>query len=233
MHPDVPPGLLDLQRHADHLAEVARTVAAAKPAQSKGTDTTGCARVTIDPDGLPVELRVVERWQRLCAADKLSAAVLEAYEDALRVALATWPTGKLDERPLHPSPQHQTPSAPTPPTGQVTESTELAERAITNLQRLQRMPTGASAVHEGSDGKRHVTIQLGSGGLTACKIDPQWAAGRGGTVITDGLATALRHANASRAAASAPQQDLDSFLGDALATFSALTQMPLSGSEDR
>jgi len=81
MHPDLSAELRNLQRQAEHLSQVARALAAATPVRSEGDDSTGCARVIVDPEGLPLEIRIVNHWQRLHDAESLSAAVLPPYSE--------------------------------------------------------------------------------------------------------------------------------------------------------
>jgi len=224
MHPDLSAELRDLQRQAEHLSQVARALAAATPVRSEGDDSTGCARVIVDPEGLPLEIRIVNHWQRLHDAESLSAAVLAAHREAVKSAVVGWP-GR--------SPQQGMPDAPVPPRGHDVEITELAERAITALQQVQRRQASELDTPAGTDDGQHVTIQLGAGGLIACTIDAQWATGREGTVISAALAAALRQATASHKAAAAPRSEFDDLLGDALATFAVITEQALDEGEDK
>jgi hypothetical protein len=94
------------------------------------------------------------------------------------------------------------------------------------LQAAQTPPASPPASEEGQDDGRHVTIQIASGGLTACTIEPDWAEQHNGSTISAALSTALQRAVAKRSAQSPPSVELDTLLGDALATLTSLTATP-------
>jgi hypothetical protein len=83
------------------------------------------------------------------------------------------------------------------------------------------------------DDGRHVTVQIGPGGLTACVIDPVWAAYRDGGTIGAALSTALHRAIAKRPTASSPGVEIDGLLGDALATLASIATPPAAQDGDR
>jgi DNA-binding protein YbaB len=230
--------LEQLQKQMAQLGELATSLAAATPRQAEGTDATGWVRVLIAHDGLP-RVKVRNGWNRRIEANLLGAAVVEANADAINSAMRAW-SNELDasswwtrragpeEDELAPSGGH----ASTPPAGVARDPSELTEEVLSALQAVRRQQPAAPADCEGSDPNRHVTVQLGQGGLLSCTIDPRWAARRDGDAITAAVSRALQAAVAKRSATQAPTPDLDGLVGDALATLRAVTQLPRPGGID-
>ena len=112
------------------------------------------------------------------------------------------------------------------PFGHARDINELAEEALSQLHAAQAPQVAASALEEGHDDGRHITIQIASDGLRACTIEPAWTDGHNGSTISAALSTALHRAVAKRSAQSSPRVELDALLGDALTTLTSLTVIP-------
>jgi len=231
MQPDMVLRLQQLQEQAAQLGQLARDLAEVTPQRSQGSDATGYARVALGPDGLPIQISIRDGWQRRLEPERLGAAVLEANNDAIQHTMQAW-TAQLDDSGWSSRadvdaatgkvPAPATAEMSTPPHGQGRDVNELAEHVLSALQAAQRPPADAPAPNEGADDGRHVTVQVGPGGLTACTVDPGWAARRDGGTISAALASALKRATATRPAVSSPGTEIDGLLGDALATLAAL-----------
>jgi hypothetical protein len=173
----------------------------------------------------------MDGWQRLCAPDRLAAAVLEANDDAVRRAVSAWASTLADGRLAGRTDGFGREAVMAAPGGEAAESTELAERVLASLQQVQRLRPSEAAVWTGIDDGRHVTVELGATGLTGCIIDVRWAARHHGVTITEATSTALRRVTTQRCTALVHGAELDSLLGDALATLTAVCRQPTTGGE--
>lgn len=232
MNSDVrPEGLQLLHQRVNRLRRLAGELTAAIPQQSEGSDSTGRVSVFIGPAGLPVEIRVHEGWERRLGPEELGAAVMDAYDDAVRRAMHAW-AGRLDDtrwwrRQRDEEEEPDASSAPLPPLsmdGRVRANVQFSEPVLQALHAAGRRVGEPTASTEASDDGGNTIIRLGAGGLTGCEISPDWARNREGATISAALARALM--NASRQAAEVRRElhpGLDMGLVDALATLSALS----------
>jgi len=242
MQPDMMRRLQQLQQQAAQLGQLARDLAAATPQQAEGQDRTGWVRITLDASGLPTEIRIRDGWQQRLEPERLGAAVLEANTDAVQRAMQTW-TERLDDgnwwrhradadEAVDNDPEPVIANPDDLPHGQERESTDLAEQALATLQAAQQQRADLPPSADGTDDGRHVTVRLEAGGMAECLIEPRWAAQRDGATISAALSTAVRRAAVKRSAESAPSAEIDTLVGDALATLAALT-IPTSTGGDR
>ena len=239
MQPDMMP---ELQQQAAQLGQLTRDLVAATPQRSEGSDATGCVWIALGPDGLPTEIRIRDGWRQRLEPGRLGAAVLDANTDAVQRAMQAWTAGLDDNRwwrrraDVDMSASEQAaPSVlepPEPPLGRASDGNQLAEQVLTALQTAQRQPIAAATPQEGMDDGRHATVEIGPGGLTACTIDPDWAAHRDGGSIGAALSAALDRAIAKRPTGSSPGVEIDGLLGDALATLVSLAPAPTTQDGD-
>jgi DNA-binding protein YbaB len=238
MHPDP---LQRLQQRADRMGRLAHELTAATPHRTEGCDATGRVVVVLDRDGLPEQIRVRDGWQQRLDSDRLGAAVVDAFRDAVQQAMHTW-TDRLDDtrwwsrqQDLDETPDHDpTTSASSPVNGRARDDLEFSEPILRALHATRHSTGDQPIVAEGVDGGRHVWVRLGSGGLVGCEIDPRWARDRDGSTISAALHRALSQARSAVAvpAETAPPSALDAALADAIATLAALTN-PSPRRDDR
>jgi hypothetical protein len=226
-----PEGLQLPHQRVNRLQRLAGELTSAIPQQSEGSDLTGRVSVFIGPAGLPVEIRVHEGWERRLGPEELGAAVMDAYDDAVRRAMQAW-TDHLDaarwwRRQRDAEEELDVSSAPLPPLpmdGRVREDVQFSEPVLQALHAAGRRAGEPTASAEAADEGGNIIVRLGAGGLTGCEISPGWARNRDGATVSAALVRALM--NASRQVADArrePHSGLDTGLSDALATLSALS----------
>lgn len=241
MQPDTVRRLQQLQRQAAQFGRLAHDLAAAAPRWSQGGDATGWVRIVLGPDGLPTQIRIRNGWQQHLEPERLGSAVLDANSDALRHATQAW-TDDLDrghwryadvDQAAGPETTHGAASPFGPSPGRVRDMNDFAEEVLAALQAAQRPPTTPPPPDEEGDDPRPVTVDIGSGGLTACEIDPTWAARRSGAAVSAALSGALQRAKAKRPAVSSPHGEIDNLADDALATLTAFTRLQTTEGGDR
>jgi hypothetical protein len=241
MQQDLMQGLQQLQQRATQLSQLAGELASAAPARSEGYDATGRVLVELGPDGLPIEIRVRERWQERLEPDQLGAAILEAASDAGQSAIRTL-AGRLDESRWWRRQRDAEKGAAIPdveprvkpPLGHPKRDGEFNEQVMNALHASVRQASRPRSSVEvtGTDTGQHVAVTLTGGGIAECFIDPWWAPDRTGTAITEALATALRRALHELAAPAHPSADLDALIGDAVATLNAVVNQRASGGDE-
>lgn len=237
MQPEESRRAAQLQPSASALGQLAQHLAAAKPQQAKGSDSTGWVQVLLGPDGLPTDIRVREGWQQRVDPAHLAGAVVEANRAAMQQAMQAWSSAMQQDGWWRRQAELQADTVATGHLeaaslfGRARDSNELAEEALNGLQKVQARQAPSPAPDEGQDDDGHVIIEIGPGGLTACTIDPDWARHHHGSSISAGLSTALRRALAKRSPQPPPPADLDALLGDALATLNSLTAHPDQGGD--
>jgi len=231
MQPDMMRQLQQFQRRAEQLGQLAKDLSAATPQRSDGTDATGWVRVALGPDGFPVDIRIRDRWQERLEPERLGAAVVEANADAVQGATRAW-ADQLDDSGWwsHRADMDATADSGSDvtelPYGERRESTDLTEEVLASLQAVQRQQPDPAVPDSVMDVGRHITIQVGPGGLTGCTIDPRWAMHSDANSINAALSSALQRAAAKRSATPRPGAEIDAMLGDALATLRSLTTQP-------
>jgi hypothetical protein len=236
MQPDELRHVERLRRQASELGELARDLGATVPEHVEGSDPTGSVLVVLGRHGLPADIRVREGWRQRLEPERLASAVLDAHSDAAQRAMRAW-SNVVDDRGwwrrradleyvVAEEPAQASRSVPEPPLGQVRDSNELAEEVMRKLRDAQAPQTASPTSAEGQDDGKHVTIQITSGGLASCAIEPDWARHHDGPAISGALSTALRRAVAGHPAPPSAGAEPDSLIADALATLMNLTATP-------
>jgi hypothetical protein len=236
MQPEEARHLAQLQRSAAELGCLALDLAAATPPSVEGSDQTGLVHVVLGPDGIPTAIHVREGWQQRVDPARLASAVIDANGDAVQRAMQAWTVAMQEngwwrrQADFDADAVEGTAGAGQPLSeslfGHARDSNELAEEVLSKLQATQTQQAPPPAPDEGQDDGQHVTIQIASGGLNACTIEPDWARRHNGSSISAALSTALQRAVAKRSAQPSPRIELDALLGDALATLTSLTAIP-------
>ncbi|WP_306215852.1 hypothetical protein [Actinoplanes sp. RD1] len=215
MQPDMARRLEELQQRSARLGQLAARLRAATPRQATGSDPQQVITAVLGGDGLPAQFTVQTGWQRKVAAQNLAQAVREAVDEALRAGMRSWSAALADQ------PASST-ELPSPPSGTVRDSEKLAEDVISALADARQQAPAPAPGTSGHDDGKHVTLEVGPQGLTACRIDERWAAQQDGATLGAALNAALRRARAARRS-SAARGDVDALAGDALATLIDLT----------
>jgi hypothetical protein len=228
MQPDMP----HWPAQTADLGRLTRDLAAATPRQAEGSDATGSVQVTLGLQGIPVRFRIRSDWHERLEPERLASAVVDANADAIQRAMSMWTDALDDNRwwqrraDLEETTTTEEPLPPLP-YGRVRDTDELAESVLARLHAVRQQSVNESASTEGRDDSRHVAVQIGAGGLTACVIDAEWAKDRDGTSISTALSAALARAVPERAVEEQAKPDagaeLDTLIGDALATLKNLS----------
>ncbi|MFD1373275.1 YbaB/EbfC family nucleoid-associated protein [Actinoplanes sichuanensis] len=223
-----------LQRRAEELERLASVAHTAAPKSAEGVDASGCVRIVIGPDRLPLQIHIRDRWQDRLDAGSLADAVLEANTDAVRSAYRIW-CDRLDgsgwwrQRDAHEAPERRPMPMNSPAQQPRTqrapdEDLELGERILRLLQDTRRNTSQPSTADgDGSNDSGRVSVRLSPGGLAGCVIDEGWARHRRGDAIAAALSHAVRQARRHLTSPQPGLREADALIGDALAALATLT----------
>lgn len=209
-------------------------------------DSHRLARVTLDAQGSPAAVQVVDGWEQRAGADALAAAVLEAARAAARAldeqawaALADDADRRRGAGRTTSTPASPAPSPGTTPafTGTPRPLDELAEIAITSLSAASQASAAddAAAVGTGSALDHEIEVRVVRGGVARVTLRGPRIARTSGTQLSRLLTGAVRAAVADlerRIAAQTPAVS-DELLAEVLAHLRALTADPTSAAADR
>lgn len=211
----------------------ARQVRAALPPETSGWDPERLACVSVDPQGMPVGVRVVDGWQHRAAPAALGAAVTAAGRAAARALDARVlgaferATGQADTARKASDPAgdglagaqgRAAPGAASRrPLGEVAEDS-IASLAAVNRALFPaddaRVPEGVALALDGG-----VEVRVGTGGLVACVLRGMRVAAASGHALSGTLTLAVRAARVDldrRLAEVAPPQH-EALLAEVLA----------------
>lgn len=236
MQPEMADRLRRLQQRAQQLGRLADQLRVAAPAVQEGRDTSGCVSVVLGADRLPIEVRIREPWQEWLEPERLGPAVMEANTDSLQEALR-FCSARLDEsnwwraqRDADSIRRAETAPALAPsrvvPTGRAGDDPELNERVL-RFARSARVNAARPAPKpvEGTDDSGAVIVQIGPGGLIACRIDETWARHRDGGTVSARVSQAIRRAKAGLESPRPALAEAGVIIDDALAALLALTDV--------
>jgi hypothetical protein len=232
-----------VQQEAEELRDLMASLRGGAPPGADGHDATEQVRVSIGPDGLPVEVRVEPGWQGRLAPDAVGPAVLEAFTAAVANGMRAWSdtldqtswqarAAQLDARSEFPERTPppadgpgRTPSPLAASSSGARDASEVAEDVLRAAEQLRRQPAIQPQAGVGSDPSGNVSITLSRSGLEACEVRAGWASRQDGGALTSALAEALRTARSELdAQASPPSPDaFDHLLGEALAALRRVT----------
>ncbi|BAL85564.1 hypothetical protein AMIS_3440 [Actinoplanes missouriensis 431] len=239
MQQDLMQRLQQLQQRTTQLGQLAAELASAVPECSEGCDASGRVLVVLGRDGVPAEIRVRDRWQERLEPDQLGAAVLDAAADAGQSAIRAL-TGRLDEsrwwrrqRDADEGTIQDEEPLVRPPLGRPQHDGEFNEQVMNALHASVREAGQPHTALEatGTDSGQHVAVTLTGGGIVGCFVDPWWARDRTGSAITESVSAALRRARRDLATPAHPSAQLDTLVGDALATLNAVVHQRAGGDE--
>ena len=206
-----------LQRNAKELADRFSAAANAGGPDFTGSDRSGMVSVTIQRDGMPVDVRLQPEWRNKLSSAALSAAIVEAFTNAITARLSAW-----GEAMARPSPAGEAEAGEPDWSSQVQlgdPTSRQSGAAIRDLLDLlnevdSRMSDYAASVEAsatrsitGENSSRTVRVTMTAGALAAVAIDAEWLRAARHDRIADAVAEAL--AAAHRAAQDGRERILD------------------------
>lgn len=237
MQPETIGRLERLRQRAEELGRLASEAHTTAPESTEGLDASGCVRIVLGRDRLPVRIHIRDRWQDRLDAGSLADAVMDANTDAVRNAYRTW-SDHLDDsgwrRRRREADETAGPrTTPLPQSRCLLEDPELGERVLRLLQDTRRNASQPPAQVEGTDTSGSVRIRLASGGLAGCVIAEGWARHRRGDEITVTLSHALQQASRRLTSTQPALHQADSLIGEALAALASLVETTPAGGDKR
>ncbi|MEU8661509.1 hypothetical protein [Actinoplanes philippinensis] len=244
MQPEMIRRLEHLRQRAEEWGRLAletRTVAAEG---TEGLDASGCVRIVLGPDRLPIRFHVREGWQDRLDASSLAGAVMDANNEAIGSAYRIW-SDRLDDtgwwrrqRKSDEAAERRTmPVASPPRTPRARlgpEDPEMGERILRLLHDARRTATRPEpAETTGSNDNGTVSIRLSPGGLAGCVIDEDWARHRRGDALATALSDAVRQARRHLTSPRLGLREADALIGEALAALAALAGTVPDGDSER
>jgi DNA-binding protein YbaB len=244
MQPEMIGRLERLRQRAEESGRLASEAHTTAPESTEGLDASGCVRIVLGPDRLPLRIHIRDRWQDRLDAGSLADAVMDANNDAVRSAYRIW-SDRLDDtgwwrrqRAAEETPERRTMPAASPPltprARHVPEDPEMGERILRLLHDTRRnasQPEPADGT--GSNDSGTVSILLSLGGLAGCVIDEGWARHRHGDDLAAALSHALRQARRRLASPRPGLREAGALIGEALAALAAFAGTGPSGDYER
>ncbi|GAA4701651.1 hypothetical protein [Phytohabitans rumicis] len=178
----------ELRRDAAALA--ARVAGSLAGAAHSGHDASGAVRIDLDRAGRVTAVHVAASWRTALPADRLGAAVVEAFSDAATRRLAAWaeaataPTPRAAWAEAATAPRAtraEAATAPTPPPAgalpAVSGPAGLAHpgELLALLDEVAAF-VAAPPTQEAIGRSAHATVTVRSGDVVAVDVDPRWLA---------------------------------------------------------
>lgn len=226
-----------MQQYAFALRDLMQRAGDCAPQSSSGTDPAGAVTITLDSDGLPDSITVASDWKQRTSPETLANAVTEAFEAASAQRMKEWEEAleeagwSADFERMKASavpsvadtgravPAVDTARAPWPPRpiDQITEDLLGAFDALDAWAANPSAATGTSA----PDGARRCALSLSREHGLRCEIDPKWASGKTGVMLTTALREALAEAReslheASQSSAANPTAGTDQLFAEVM-----------------
>ncbi|MCO1578604.1 hypothetical protein M8C13_22885 [Crossiella sp. SN42] len=227
--------LAQLQHQTAAMQALLRDAEVAMPRQAEGSDTSGTVQVTVGPDGLPASFRVHNDWARRLRAEAFGAALLEAFQAAIRQRMTTWSEtlatdgwkNQLDQLKAAPGTTGRV-SAP-PPAHRLSDFGSprsldvVAEDALKTFDKLDSLASETDSPDAtGTDRSGKLALALSPGGLVSCTADPRWVADQTAARLMNALGEALQMAkealeNSQRKSRTDPMARVDAMLAETVA----------------
>ncbi len=204
--------------------------------EMRGTDSTKMVHVTLGSRNEFLRAEISEAWEQRIQASDLGMAVIEAAEDAEHARSAADCDTVVDGGILSRLDSLRVEDFPATPVALPRPDPNLSglslDRIVSDVFSLSESAKEsrehAEAIGGSDEADGWVTVTLDpNGSIIDCTIGEQWAAGRGGAVITWALDEAAAHARQSltRGAGSADlSSQADQVIANAIAYLSELNQ---------
>jgi DNA-binding protein YbaB len=189
-----------MHAYVQELSDVMQRAQGAVPTKSTGRDNTGTVDVTLDHEGMLVDIVVSERWVQRLDASGLGTAVVEAFRAADSQRHATTMMALADPAALEslrrvdpnlvvPHPIEQTPMSARPVSGE-----RLSEDAVSELEKPipQGTPESTGQAVGGTEVQVQVTID--ARGIADCQVRVAWGQPVGGSTIARAIQQAYEAA---------------------------------------
>lgn len=195
--------LNDMARMNAYVRELSSVIQSAQqsgPARSIGRDNTGTIEVTLDHEGILVDIGVSEKWTQRLDATGLGAAFVAAFRSADSQRHAATMTALADPRVIDLLRQVNLNSASARPidmpqlSPRLVSGERLAEDAVGALEKAipREMPASAGQAAAGTEVQAQLTLD--ARGVLDCSVRVAWGQPVRGTTIAWAIQQAYDHA---------------------------------------